>query len=57
MFKGLPYQPNLGWHKSGDPDLAATGRRGARPVNTEMLEVNRELGDKKKEDESDWPET
>jgi hypothetical protein len=52
-FKGLPYQPNLGWHRSGDPDLAATGSRGARPVNTQMLEVDRELENKKREEESD----
>jgi len=53
MFKGLPYQPNPGWHTGGDPDLVATATRGAKPVNMQMLEVDRELESREKEEKSD----
>ena len=53
MFKGLPYQPNPGWHKGGDPDLVTTATRGAKPVNMQMLEVGRELESREKEEKSD----
>lgn len=53
VFKGLPYQPNLGWHRGGDPDLVSTATRGAMPVNMQMLEADRELEFREKEEESD----
>ena len=53
MFRGLPYQPNSGWHSGGDPDLAATATRGAKPANYRMLEVDRDLSLKEKEEEND----
>jgi hypothetical protein len=53
MFKGLPYQPNSGWHATGDPDLAATATRGAKPSHVQMSEVDRELESKERKEESD----
>ena len=53
MFKGLPYQPDPGWHRGGDPDLVATATRGARPANMRMLEADRERESREKEEESD----
>ena len=53
MFKGLPYQPNPGWHTGGDPDLVATATLGAEPVNVQMLEVDRERESREKEEKSD----
>lgn len=53
MFKGLPYQPNSGWHATGDPDLAATATRGAKPGHVQMSEVDRELESKERREEND----
>jgi hypothetical protein len=53
MFRGLPYQPNLGWHRSGDPDIAATNTKGSVPSNYKMMEVDREIEAKQKDEEND----
>jgi hypothetical protein len=53
LFKGLPYQPNSGWHSGGDPDFAATAIKGAKPSHTQMLEVDRALESKEREQRSD----
>lgn len=53
VFKGLPYQPNSGWHTAGDPDVVATSTRGSPPSGYSMFQVDRELENKKREEESD----
>lgn len=53
MFRGLPYEPNTGWHLGGDPDVAATSTRGSVSSAGRMFEVDRELEDKERRDQSD----
>lgn len=53
FFRGLPYQPNSGWHRGGDPDLAATNSMGSLPSNYAMMEVDRRLESKRKSGEND----
>lgn len=53
FFRGLPYQPNSGWHRGGDPDLAATNTMGSLPSNYTMMEVDRRSESKRKSGESD----
>lgn len=43
MFRGLPYQPNPGWHADGDPDVIATMTQGRPPSSFTMSDVDRAL--------------